>query len=88
MLLDVKIRHSSVGTAAGFEMDGLCSVPVSIVSRTAMGPTQPPIQSVPRALSPEIKRLDHEADSSPPSSAKMVELYLHSPIRFHGLVLN
>jgi hypothetical protein len=35
-----------------------------------------------RALSPEVKRLEREADHSPPSSAKVkkwVELYLHSP---------
>jgi hypothetical protein len=49
---------------------------------TALGPTQPPIQWVPGALSLGVKQLKHEADNSPPSSAKIkewVELYLHSP---------
>jgi hypothetical protein len=51
-------------------------------SRTALGPTQPPIQLVPGALSLGVKRPGREADHSPPSSAKVkewVELYLHSP---------
>jgi hypothetical protein len=52
------------------------------VTRTALGPTQPPIQWVPRALSLGVKRPVREADHSPPSSAEVkewVELYIHSP---------
>jgi hypothetical protein len=48
----------------------------------ALGPTQPPIQWVPVALSLGIKRQEREADHSPPSSAEVkewVELNLHSP---------
>jgi hypothetical protein len=51
-------------------------------SRTALGPTQPPIQWVPGALSLGVKRPGREADYSPPSSAEVkecLELYLHSP---------
>jgi hypothetical protein len=51
-------------------------------SRTALGPTQPPIQWVSVALSLGVKRPGREADHSPPSSAEAkecVELYLHSP---------
>jgi hypothetical protein len=47
-----------------------------------LGPTQFPTQWVPGALSLGVKRLGHEADHSPPSSAEVkewVELYLHSP---------
>jgi hypothetical protein len=52
------------------------------VSRTALGPTQPPIQWVPGALSLGVKQPGREADHSPPSSAEVkecAELYLHSP---------
>jgi hypothetical protein len=50
------------------------------VSRTALGPTQPPIQWEPWALSLGVKRPGREADHSHivPRS-KCVELYLHSP---------
>jgi hypothetical protein len=40
-------------------------------SRTALGPTQPPIQGVPGALSLGVKRPGREADNSPPSSAEV-----------------
>jgi hypothetical protein len=53
-------------------------------------PTRPPIQWVQRSLSLEIKRPERETDHSPPSSAEVkefVELYLHSPICLHGVVL-
>jgi hypothetical protein len=38
------------------------------VSRTALGPTHPPIQWVPDALSPGLKRPELEADHSHPPS--------------------
>jgi hypothetical protein len=43
------------------------------VSRTALGPTQPPIQWVPVALSLGVKRLRLEVDHSPPSSVEVKE---------------
>jgi hypothetical protein len=55
--------------------------------RPSPGSTQRPIQWVPGALSPGVKRHGRKADHSPPVSAD-VDLYIHSPIRFHGLVLN
>jgi len=60
------------------------------VHRTALGPTQPPLQWVAGTLSLGVKQLEHEADHSPPSSNKVkecMELYLHSPIHLHGMVL-
>jgi hypothetical protein len=54
-------------------------------SRTALGPTQPPIQWLPEALSLGIKRTGREADHSPPSIAEVkewVELYLHPQYAF------
>jgi hypothetical protein len=52
------------------------------MSRMALEPTQLPIQGVQEAFSLGVKWPGHEADHSPPSSAKVkecVELYLHSP---------
>jgi hypothetical protein len=43
------------------------------VSRTALEPTQPPIQWVPGALCMAVEQLEYEADHSPPSSAKVKE---------------
>jgi hypothetical protein len=54
----------------------------------ALGPTQPPIQWVPGALSLGVKWPGCEADHSPQSSTEVkeyVELYLHSPIRLRGV---
>jgi hypothetical protein len=51
-------------------------------SKTALKPIQPPIQWVPEALSPGVKRPGREADHSPTSSAEVkewLELYIHSP---------
>jgi hypothetical protein len=51
-------------------------------SKPALGPTQPPIQWVPGALSLGVKRLGRESGHSPASSAEVkewVELYLHFP---------
>jgi hypothetical protein len=45
----------------------------STASRTALGPTQPHIQWVPGALSLGVKRPEHEAYHSPPSSAEVKE---------------
>jgi hypothetical protein len=61
-------------------------------SRMVLGCTQPPIQWVPGALSMGVKWLGHEANHSPPSSAKVkecVELYLHShnTPSWHGALL-
>jgi hypothetical protein len=50
------------------------------ISRTALGSTQPPMQSVPGALSPGVKQPGRKADHSPPSSAEVkecMELYFH-----------
>jgi hypothetical protein len=44
--------------------------PFSMVSRLALGPTQPPIQRILGTVSPGVKCW-HEADNSPSSSAKV-----------------
>jgi hypothetical protein len=78
----------------GFEsQEGLGIFPLTTASRLALGPTQPPIQWIPGVLSPGIKQLvpGHEADHSPPSSAKVKNVWCYTstpPVCFHGIVLN
>jgi hypothetical protein len=72
-----KSHDSSVGIALGYGLDdwvlgfdsrrGLGIIFFTTASRTALGPTQPPIQWVPGALSLGVKRPGREADHSPPS---------------------
>jgi hypothetical protein len=56
-----------------FSRRGLGIFLFTTASRTALGPTQPPIQRVPGALSLGVKQLGREADHSPPSSAEVKE---------------
>jgi hypothetical protein len=63
----------------------------STASRLTLGSTQPPIEWVPGILSPGVKQPGREANHSPPTSAqvkKNEDLYIHSPTRLHGVVLN
>jgi hypothetical protein len=45
--------------------------PFTTASRLTLGPTQPPIQWVPAALSMEVKRPQREANHPPPCSAEV-----------------
>jgi hypothetical protein len=59
---------------------------LSKTSRPALGPTQPPIQQVPRALSSGIKRPGCEANHSLPSSnIKNEWSYTSNPVCLHGM---
>jgi hypothetical protein len=60
-------------------------------SRPVLGPTQPPIQWVPGALSLGVKRPGREADNSLPSSAEVKNMWSYASIpsiRLHGVVLS
>jgi hypothetical protein len=60
-------------------------------SRSVLGPTQPPIQWVPGALSLGVKRPGREVDHSPPSSAEVKNACSYTstpPIRLLGVVLS
>jgi hypothetical protein len=49
------------------------------------------VHVIPGALSLGVKRPEREAEHSPLSSTEVkecIELYLHSPIRLHGVVLS
>jgi hypothetical protein len=86
---------SSVGIALGYGLDDRGSrvlFPAGAGNFSLHHRVQnPPIQWIPGALSLGVKWLGPKADHSPPSIAEVkewVELYLHSPIRLHGMVLS
>jgi hypothetical protein len=96
-----KSRDSSVGIALCYGLDdrgsrvrfptGAGIFLFTSASRTALGPTQLPIQWVIWALSLRVKRPGRETDHSPLSSTEVkeyVKLYFHSPIRIYGMVLS
>jgi len=61
------------------------------MSRTALRPTQPPIQWVPGALSLRVKQLGHEADHSPLLSAKVKNTWNYTsapPVGLHSMALS
>jgi hypothetical protein len=63
---------------------------LAAMSRPALGPTHSTVQWVPMALSLGVKKPGHEADHSPPSSAKVKNAwsYTSTPqVYLHGLVL-
>jgi hypothetical protein len=80
-LCKIQSRDSSVGIALGYGVDsrvlefdsrlGLGIFLFTTASKTALGPTQPPIQCVPGALSLGVKRPEREADHSPQSNAEV-----------------
>jgi hypothetical protein len=64
---------------------------LATMSRTALGPTQPPIQWAPGALSLGVRRPGREGGHSPLSSAEVKNAwsYTSTPaIRLHGIVLS
>jgi len=57
----------------------------------AMGPTHPPVQWVPGALSLGVKRPNHGADHSPPSRAEIKNAWSYDStllIRLNGVVIS
>jgi hypothetical protein len=96
----VKSRDSSVGIALGYGLDdrvpgfdsrrGLGIFLFTTASRTALGPTQPPIKWVAGALSLGVKRPGREANYSlhlVPRSKNEWSYTFTPPIRLHGVVL-
>jgi hypothetical protein len=101
IMLQYKSRDSSVSIALEYRLDdGVLGFDFrqrmeiflfTTESRTALEPTQPPIQWVPGALSLRVKWQRREADHSPPSSAKVKNVWSYTstpPICLHGFVLS
>jgi hypothetical protein len=96
-----KSRDRSVGTALGYGLDdrgsrvrfpaGAGNFFFTTVSRTTLGPTQPPIQFAAGALSLRVKRPGREADHSPPSSTEVKNAWSYTstpPIRLHRVMIS
>jgi hypothetical protein len=63
----------TIGVLGFASRQGLGIFLFTTASRTALGPTQPPIQRVPGTLSLGVKRPGREAYHSPPCSAEVKE---------------
>jgi hypothetical protein len=82
-------QEIAVGVAIGCGLDSKevrVRVPVGVrffstSPRSVVGPTRPPIECVPGALSSRVKQLGREADHSPPTSAEVrnVCIYTFTP---------
>jgi hypothetical protein len=73
-LFYVLYRDSAVGIVSSYWLDDReVGVRIPVMSRifTSLRSTQPPIQWVPWAVSPEVKRPGREADHSPPTNAEV-----------------
>jgi hypothetical protein len=82
-------RDSVVGIATSYGLDDRgVGVRVPVGSRIFSSPdrpdrlrsTQPPIQRVPGALSPGVKRSGREVDHSPPTSAEVKKMWIYTSI--------
>jgi len=79
------------GQPAFDSQKGLKFYVLATVSTLALGPIQPPIQGVPRALTPEVKWPGCEADQSLPSTAKVRNAWCYTstpPTCLHNVELN
>jgi len=75
----------------GFQSQyGLGTFPLTTAFRLVLKPMQRPIQWIPRTLSLGVNQMSHEADHSPPSSAKVKNVcsYTSLPTCLHGVVLS
>jgi hypothetical protein len=97
--IQTRLRAGRPGSIPGRSNVGV--VFFATASRPILGPTQPPIQRGPGALSPRVKRPRREADNSLPSSAEVKNAWSYTStlsilfmvrlikqwIRLHGVVL-
>jgi len=80
----IKLYIKSFPGGLGIFLFNTASIP-------ALGPTQPPIQRVPRALSLAVKRPGNKADHSPPPSSEVNNEWSYTstpPLRLHGMVVS
>jgi hypothetical protein len=92
----MRSRDSVVGIAIGYELDDRgVGVRVPVGSRMFSSPrrpdhfgsTQPPIQWVPGAFSPGVKRPGREADHSPPANAELKNIWIYTSTHPYAFVV-
>jgi hypothetical protein len=59
----------------------------SMLSRPALGCTQPPIQWVRGAVSPGVKRPERETDHLPPTSAEFNKMWIYASTAPYAFML-
>jgi hypothetical protein len=83
----IQLRYSSrysdwlrVGRRKGWSSSsgGVKNFLFSTLSRPTVGSTETPIQWVPGALSPEVKRPVRKADQSPPTSGEVKKMWIYT----------
>jgi hypothetical protein len=91
----VESRSSVLGTTIGYGLDdrwgrnsSASKVKNSYLLHVgpALGPTKPPIQWVPEALSSGVKRPGHEADHSPPNSTEVKKTWVYTSTPTHAFM--
>jgi hypothetical protein len=86
-----KLTFETVNPFWHFHTKGLGIFLFTTASRPALGPTQPPIQWVLRALSPGVNRSARDANHSPSPSTKVKNARNYTsipPIRLRCMVLS
>jgi hypothetical protein len=89
-------RDSAVGIATGYWLDDWgIGVQVPVGSRIFISPcrpdrfwgsTQPPIQWIPGALSPGVKRPGREADHSRPTNTEVKKMWIYTSTSPYGFM--
>jgi hypothetical protein len=88
-LVATSLRVKIILTPLGSVRRGMGIFLFTTASRTALEPTQTPIQWVPGALTLGVKRPGREADHSPASSAEVKNAWSNisaPPLRLHGVI--
>jgi hypothetical protein len=80
LAFELRSPDSAVGIGSGYGLDGrgVKNFLFSMLSKVALGITQPPTQWVPEALSPGVKRPGREADHSPATSVEVKKTWAYT----------
>jgi hypothetical protein len=84
---DIRSRDTVDGIVTTYGMDDKgVGIPVPVEPRPILEYTQPPIQWVPGALTPGVKRPEREADHSLPASVEVKKVWLYTSIPLYAFM--